>query len=880
MKYYLFRGDKFYGPYSEGLLLEFYNEGRLSSWDRVNHPESQQWISIDEFVEIRKTRSSGLALNNLPVEFIEALPMPISTKFSEYLYEEDPKMALYVARELLEVTLKTMVAIGLSEFDSLNKEFQLGLRERQFHRPTFGNWINILRFVISHQSKDSSFLEIASTFESLDDFFGKPGDPIEEGFLSMRNLRLARGGNFPRKEALRLFMIWEPRIKELIEQRLNWTKSLKLVGFDATGNGYLLKGQKSVLINEKMHHQELAFYNKVGVIRGTKFLPLSPLVIFDDEKKLPMLYMRKEENSLLYVRFSSEGGLYKADQEEKTTFIRHFEFVLGRSNDSEFVIKSFEPWIRKESERRVGRENLINYLVDKVKSPKCDRFCLISGPAGIGKSNLLCSLAEKFLNEPADDQLLLPYIFKHGDGRCSRQKFLRFIEERLLDSNLVFDQAKPSFDQGIPKNTEGSEMKFKNKIDFIKYTFESLNHRARILIIIDGLDEIIQSDEKFYDEIFSALICDKVTLVVGTRPVYGIIEKMKKSGAREVFPQGFPSMTQDDIRDFFMEKAEGFQKSFISCEIEKNGIVTNSFFEKVAARSNGLPIYLNYLLSDLYEGRITPDKKRELPLGIQEYHGCLLERHTISDYHALATPTIVLLALAHEPLTLSEIATFLYRSGKINSENTELVKQITSSISSMLRNALDPGGEMGFTIYHHSLRQHIEEDPGLTETVTNIRLYLSEFSFDPKQDNLEEYFFRCGIRHLLETQDFKKASDKMTDFQYMIRKFSCLSEPKKASDNWYGDWQRMQRASSLLESNKNLGALYDRKNTNIPFETRHFDHSGELHRWWDFAKSIKLNFEEENNSTVEIFLNRAIKYEEFKPISESAKAYTEKSQEN
>ena len=506
MKHYLLRGDKFYGPYSEGSLLEFYNEGRLSSWDRVSHRESQTWISIDEFVEIRKARASGLELNNLPSEFIEDLPMPISTKLSEYLYEEDPKMALYVARELLEVILKTMVAIGLSEFVCLNKEFQLGLRERQFHRPTFGNWINILRFVISHQSKDSSFLEIASTFGSLDDFFGKPEDPIEEGFLSMRNLRLARGGNFPRKEALRLYMIWEPRIIELIEQSLTWTKSLKLVGFDASGNGYLLKGQKSVLINEKMHHQELPLYNKVGVINGTKFLPLSPLVIFDHDNKLPMLYMRKEENSIHYVRFSNEGGLYNAKKEEKTSFIRHFEFLLGRSNDSEFVIKSFEPWIRKESERRVGREEFLNDLVEKLKSPKCDRFCLISGPAGIGKSNLLCSLADKFLNEPADDQLLLPYIFKHGDQRCSRQKFLRFIEERLLDSNLVFDQAKPSFGEGIPKNTGGSEMKFKDKIDFIKYTFDSLNHRVRILIIIDGLDEIIQSDEKFYEEILSALI--------------------------------------------------------------------------------------------------------------------------------------------------------------------------------------------------------------------------------------------------------------------------------------------------------------------------------------------------------------------------------------
>ena len=91
--------------------------------------------------------------------------------------------------------------------------------------------------------------------------------------------------------------------------------------------------------------------------------------------------------------------------------------------------------------------------------------------------------------------------------------------------------------------------------------------------------------------------------------------------------------------------------------IRKKGEVTNRFFAKVAERSDGLPIYLNCLLHDLHQGR-SVRKADSLPRGIHAYHEELLQRHDLGDFQAVATASLVILAMAHEPLTNVELTIF------------------------------------------------------------------------------------------------------------------------------------------------------------------------------------------------------------------------------
>ena len=77
--------------------------------------------------------------------------------------------------------------------------------------------------------------------------------------------------------------------------------------------------------------------------------------------------------------------------------------------------------------------------------------------------------------------------------------------------------------------------------------------------------------------------------------------------------------------------------------------------------------------------------------------------------------------MAHEPLTKVELTIFLKRLNRIGTENLELIDRVLRVLSSMLKRAPDPDGEEGYTLYHHSLREHILNSSNLAETVVAIR---------------------------------------------------------------------------------------------------------------------------------------------------------------
>ena len=115
------------------------------------------------------------------------------------------------------------------------------------------------------------------------------------------------------------------------------------------------------------------------------------------------------------------------------------------------------------------------------------------------------------------------------------------------------------------------------------------------------------------------------------RPEYGIPESFLRRGPLDPFPEGLPSMSENDARAFLLERAGNIRKRMLGMDKEKGEEVTNRFFAKVAERSEGLPIYINCLLHDLHKGKISPENTDSLPRGIHAYHEELLQRHSLGD---------------------------------------------------------------------------------------------------------------------------------------------------------------------------------------------------------------------------------------------------------
>ena len=785
--------------------------------------------------------------NDRIIDLVDSLPTVLAIPLAEYERENNPVLTLWAASDLMEITLKFLVMAALGEHEELPAELQEELRDKQLERPTLGNWMGMAEIIGNYLPSDTRLSEIPSTAARIRELLGTNESSESEGLLSMRNKFLAHGGPCKQKQAQELVEIWKPKVDEVVENSLDWLSNHKLLAIDASGESFLLQGEEAVEWEDK---DNLATGSGVGsawlLLEGT-FLPLGPLTTFDTEERALNLYIRREEVGLQYLRMDDEGGFQESGREEVEWFRKRFHSRLKNQSTSEFIIHSFESDIRKEAARRVGRAEELEKLLHSLRS--MDRgYLWIGGPAGIGKSNLMCCAMEALLDDPPENILVLPYLFRAGDDRCGKESFLRFVRERLEKSELLVPAETSS-----EEKEEGSQNKKipDNPIKELRDLFSRLQEGKKVLLLLDGLDEIAERSPRFVEDIIFGIFSDldKFLLAGAARPDFGIPESFLSCGALDPFPKGLPSMGENDARAFLLERAGNIRKRMLGMDKEKGEEVTNRFFAKVAERSDGLPIYLNCLLHDLHQGKISPENPDSLPRGIHAYHEELLQRHSLGDFQAVATPSLVILAMAHEPLTTVELTVFLKRMNRIGTENLELINRVLGLLSSMLKRAPDPGGEEGYTLYHHSLREHILNSSNLAETVISIRNSFSNSRLRPSGDALDVYLYRRGVSHLLENNRREDAIEWMTDFELTMGRFQALDFSGRAADSWYADWEKLAKF--------------------IKF-------SRDCKIWWEFAESTKDHFRKPGWESWRVFFQAAMDHADDSPVTIGAeKFYTE-----
>ena len=782
--------------------------------------------------------------NDRIIDLVGSLPTVLAIPLAEYERENNPMLTLWAASDLMEITLKFLVMAALGEHEELPAELQEELRDKQLERPTLGNWMGMAEIIGNYLPSDTRLSEIPSTAARIRELLGTNESSESEGLLSMRNKFLAHGGPCKQKQAQELVEIWKPKVDEVVENSLDWLSNHKLLAIDASGESFLLQGEEAVEWEDK---DNLATGSGVGsvwlLLEGT-FLPLGPLTTFDTEERALNLYIRREEVGLQYLRMDDEGGFQESGREEVEWFRKRFHSRLKNQSTSEFIIHSFESDIRKEAARRVGRAEELEKLLHSLRS--MDRgYLWIGGPAGIGKSNLMCCAMEALLDDPPENILVLPYLFRAGDDRCGKESFLRFVRERLEKSELLVPAETSS-----EEKEEGSQNKKipDNPIKELRDLFSRLQEGKKVLLLLDGLDEIAERSPRFVEDIIFGIFSDldKFLLAGAARPEFGIPESFLSCGALDPFPKGLPSMGENDARAFLLERAGNIRKRMLGMDKEKGEEVTNRFFAKVAERSDGLPIYLNCLLHDLHQGKISPENPDSLPRGIHAYHEELLQRHSLGDFQAVATPSLVILAMAHEPLTTVELTVFLKRMNRIGTENLELINRVLGLLSSMLKRAPDPGGEEGYTLYHHSLREHILNSSNLAETVISIRNSFSNSRLRPSGDALDVYLYRRGVSHLLENNRREDAIEWMTDFELTMGRFQALDFSGRAADSWYADWEKLAKF--------------------IKF-------SRDCEIWWDFARSNRHYFRKSGWETWRVFFQAAMDHANDSPVTIGAEKF-------
>ncbi|MHC1630694.1 MAG: tetratricopeptide repeat protein [Methanotrichaceae archaeon] len=217
-------------------------------------------------------------------------------------------------------------------------------------------------------------------------------------------------------------------------------------------------------------------------------------------------------------------------------------------------------------------------------------------------------------------------------------------------------------------------------------------------------------------------------------------------------------MNAGDIRSMFLEKIGPLRKRLLRNDRDDKDRVTNVFLDRVTKNANGLPIYVTYVIGDVLAGRYRAlDAGELLPPSLDSYHEELLQRCAIGSLHQVITPLATTIATAHEALDSEALTSILIRRTVVppGRKGSDLVLRGLSAISAMLRRVSTPLGTDGFTLFHHSLRQHMHANEAVVDAMdlsrTSLKQVCSEWHL--LDEPLRGYAIRNLGVHYLDDED-------------------------------------------------------------------------------------------------------------------------------
>ena len=765
------------GEYLDNLIAEDISD-LTSLFDLEVDDLKELGFSIGHRKKLQAAIASQAQKNTEPVitpssdltALIKKLPEVIAIPLKEYASEDNPGMKLWFACDAIELLIRMIVITEISDLGAKGgiTASQLKQLSGKIEMPTLGAWMAMAKVLTEgSQSSNPLFPEfrefVNGPLTSL--LYGpqNPGTP-DTSFLALRN-RLAHGGGLSKREAARLLDIWQRPFESCLNH-LDWIDE---VTFEQSPT----EGEPSGLV----------------VKRNQQTINLWPLLLFGtpitdsttDQKlaadPITQIYVRRDIVRLQYTPIGAEGF---SQTELGEDAVDAFKELLGLdkrdpSNVQKFKVQDFSKEIERDASQMVGRHEE-QTLIERAIAEQSEGMVWVTGPAGIGKSYLMARLMRDCAETWTDaSKHILAYRFKASDNnRCNRETFATYLIERVSYAGALTDQE--------PSDTKGPA------IDRLRSCLTKLKPDKRLVIMIDGLDEIHLRDPEFTQDFLTELSYPGILWVCAGRPEKALEDLFSSLGATRPFPRGLPPLRTSDIRGMILEKIGPLKKRLISNDVELEGEVINPFIELVAKRAEGLPLYVKYVIGDVLANRYRVlDGHETLPESLHNYHEQLLDGLAIGDLKFVLTPLAATLAVAFEPLALHEIQTILAHRNIVpnNDAGRKLVEDGLSAIAPMLRTAPDPEGEEGFALFHLSLRDHILQSESMSNSVEMAREAFVGLVDSPDQyPSITNYLYRSGIDHLIDAGNPKKAALKLLRFSWLENLFTLGKSPSDINGYW------------------------------------------------------------------------------------------------
>ncbi|MCB9608984.1 MAG: tetratricopeptide repeat protein [Polyangiaceae bacterium] len=717
------------------------------------------------------------AVAAVPTVVVERWPslvaIPVATAFAEH----HPVMRLHRLCDAIEIFVRFLCIVGLAHLrdDSAAHPFPpvlQALARDNIQRPTLGVWGQLLeathRALMDHVVYPRELNTLVTQLLSLlfvnsrDNPEAEASNEHTRSVLALRNV-LVHGGAMSHSAAVAALAEWEPRIAQLFRSaRILDELSLVYVTRPAC---LLLRGSERTAVvyapSDKLAPGLASLTGHVTLLHDDHILDLWPLCAVGDDHNTPMVYYRADDQRLLFAALGGDRPITEIHG-ALADFRRLFLLDEGASSRVTMAT-DFEDELRTESASLIGRSAEIAHAKRLLKAAQRGVFW-IHGPGGIGKSFLAARLADDLRGDPRR-ALRVAWRFKSGDPRCTREAFLRHgISEVAVWLGLQAPRAD---------DVAALERTLRELLETVAL-LQPASPRARaqrVIIMLDGMDEIAHTDSTFVHVPFQLSFPNVVWVCVG-RSEGELSTLFEPAACCHVFADGVPPMTSDDVRAMMLEPPGDLKYGLLRRDAPgADGRIENAFVEAVVANAHGLPLYVRCLVEDLLAGEFTFYDERRLPRGLTEYYRRILERLSVGDMQALLTPLVVTVALAGCPLDEEVLAELLTAARRLvaDADGRAFLRRALVRVQSLLRAAPTPWGTRGWMVVHETFHEHLVASDDLTQQRALVGEDYRRATNDWRSVSghaARSYLWRHGPSHLASTGAYDDFLERLCEVEF------------------------------------------------------------------------------------------------------------------
>jgi len=477
----------------------------------------------------------------------------------------------------------------------------------------------------------------------------------------------------------------------------------------------------------------------------------------------------------------------------------------GYEKLSEAYIYPGEIFEQVNLDRFVGRGWLLD-IIDSFIRDHDRGYIILEANAGMGKTAFMAWLT-KTRNYPHAF-----FGLNHNEES----------QLRNLDSQIILN-----YDLGEKEILTPSASRYDYFYGLLEKAAEKLTNDKKIVIIIDGVDEILDLDPKISKNIFGLpkVLPKGVYFIVSQRPVAVRLQVDIARTPRCIVR--FSEYEDKNLEDMNVFLKEASKWPNIAEVLTKSDITSDQFVKALMDKCKGFWIYLNFIIYEIEHGKRTPLDLDELPVGLSQYYASywlqLRDNNEIAWYDTYL-PTLTTLAKIRESVTietlinlagidveLSHLRRIIKEDWRpfltVSSEEKEHIRFYHATLQDFFEGIVD---EENFTSAEWSF---IEELRGATSGVDNrIAKYylkawggldggLSELN-DPSKQEIDEGY---GLHHLSyhmfhrilnAVESIDLCLEKIDEFLYLI-----------SNPTWWQARRRSDPAGSGLADDFGLAVL-------------------------------------------------------------------------